>query len=530
MSRGPRLSRRALLGGAGAVAGLAVTGVAGAWLSRPAQPGLLLPSRAPLPPRFGRALPIPAVLTPGRHPDHPDADYYEITAQAAGQEIVPGLRTPIWGYNGTFPGPTIVSTSGRRTVVRHINRLPVPTVAHLHGGHTPAASDGYPTDLVLPVGMSPAALHMPGMDNVEGDALDPAATISVGSRDFEYPMRQRAAALWYHDHRMGFTGQSVWRGLAGIHLVRDAEEAALPLPGGDREIPLMITDRSFDADGSLRYPALDPIGMQPGVTAKYMGGVLGDVILVNGTPWPVLNVARCRYRLRLLNASNARRYGLLLDPAPRGVTRPLVQIGSDGGLLDAPVTHDSIEIAPAERFDVIVDFADWPAGQEVTLRNTLDSGPAGLIMRFRVGGDRPDDTRVPDRLAVVERLDPARAAVRRDIVFRRDENRWSIAGALFDPARPQFTSRLGDIEVWNIVTDAHHPVHVHLTHFQIVARRGTLPGPYDSGWKDTVDLAPAEAVTLVLRFDDYAGRFLMHCHNLEHEDMAMMARIDTTTR
>jgi spore coat protein A len=521
-----RLTRRAVFGAA-AAAGAAAAGIGGVWLSRPAMPGLLLASRAPLPPRFVRPLPIPAVLAPGTHPDHPGADYYELTARPAVQQILPGVQTPIWGYNGSFPGPTVVSTSGRPTVVRHTNRLPVPAVTHLHGGHTPAASDGFPTDLVLPVGMSRAALSMPGMAEMGGD--DPAATISLGSRDFEYPMRQRAATLWYHDHRMAFTGFSVWHGLAGFHLVRDPEEDALPLPRGDREIPLMIADRSFAADGSLQYPAVDQQAMRPGVDPPYLGGVLGDVVLVNGAPWPVLDVQRCRYRLRILNASNARRYGLRLEPASGGAA-PLIQIGSDGGLLAEPVPHETIEIAPGERFDVVVDFARWRVGQTVTLRNTLDSGAAGEIMQFRITGERDDASAIPDRLSRVQALDPTRAEVRRDLTFRRAENGWGIDNQPFDPTRGILTARLGVVEIWNVITDAHHPVHIHLTHFQVLNRRGARSGPYDAGWKDTVDLKPAEAVTLVLRFDNFAGRFLMHCHNLEHEDMAMMARIDTVDR
>ena len=521
MTGGPALSRRTVLHGVTAAAVLTGAGYGSAWLTELVETGLLLRSRTPLPSAFRRSLPIPPVLSARRHPDHPDTDYYELTARPGRLQVLPGRSTRIWGYEGVFPGPTIVSRTGRRTVVRHVNRLPVPTVTHLHGGHTPAASDGFPTDLILPVDMRHDR-SMPGM------APDPQAVISEGSREFEYPMRQRAATLWYHDHRMGFTGRSVWQGLAGFHLVRDDEEGTLPLPGGDRELPLMITDRSFEADGAFAYPSVDPSGREPGVTAPYMGGILGDVVLVNGAPWPVAGVDRCLYRLRILNASNARRYGLRLDPAPDG-TEPLVQIGSDGGLLEAPVAHDVVEVAAAERFDLLVDFSRWRTGQTVTLLNTLGAGSTARVMQFRVVGDRPEDASIPDRLSRIERLDPAAAAVTRTLSFRRGEGGWTINDAAFDPARSLFNARLGQTEVWNVITDAHHPVHVHLTHFQVVGRRGTPKrSPYDAGWKDTIDLAPAEGATIVLRFDEFAGRFLMHCHNLEHEDMAMMARIDTT--
>jgi spore coat protein A len=206
-----------------------------------------------------------------------------------------------------------------------------------------------------------------------GHMPDPRARVTQGEREYEYPNDQRAATLSYHDHRMDFTGPQVWRGLAGLYLLRDEEEEALPLPKGPREVPLVICDRSFDEDGSLRYPALDPtLHERPGVLHAFMGGVLGDVVLVNGAPWPVLEVARVRCRFRLLNASNARQFDLTLDPPPPD-GHPFVQIGSDGGLLPQPVAHDRIGIAPAERFDVVVDFSRYASGSVVVLRNLAGS-------------------------------------------------------------------------------------------------------------------------------------------------------------
>jgi spore coat protein A len=332
---------------------------------------------------------------------------------------------------------------------------------------------------------------------------DPEAVTTVGHRDYQYPMSQRAATLWYHDHRMGATGTDVWNGLAGFHLIHDDEEAALPLPRDDRDIPLMIADRSFDRDGSFRSP--DPA----------MDGALGDVVLVNGAPWPVADVHACRYRLRLLNASNARRYRLAFDGLP------IVQTGSDGGLLERPILHAALDIAPAERFDVIVDFSGR-AGRAVTLTNELDGGP---IMRFRVGGPIPDDTRIPDRLSEVPQLQRSLATVTRDFAFQKGPRYWGINGELFDPTKPIATPRLGDYEIWRLVTDFHHPVHLHLAQFQVLSRNGHGPGPADAGWKDTLDLRPAEVAEIIVRFTDYRGRYVLHCHNLEHEDMAMMALV-----
>ena len=344
------MNRRGVLRLGAAAVGVGVVG--GGWplarkLVGSGQPGRLLRSQTPLPAPHQVALPVPGRLAPVRA--DPTTDYYEVTAQVADLRILPGLPTAAWAYGGTFPGPTIVSRAGRRTVVRHRNNLPQPIVVHLHGGHTPADSDGYPIDLILPAsGAMPPGHDMAGMSGMAGVGGD----VTTGERTYRYPMNQRAATLWYHDHRMGHTGLGVWRGLAGFHLIDDDASDGLPLPRGRRDIPLMIVDRSFAADGSFQYPQADG----GGVTDPYMNGVLGDVILVNGAPWPVAQVDPARYRLRLLNASNARRYRLELDPQPPGGFA-LVQIGSDGGLLARPVGHDALEMAPAERFDVVVDFS-----------------------------------------------------------------------------------------------------------------------------------------------------------------------------
>ncbi len=497
-------SRRKFLGvgaagvvGAGAVAvGLPALG----GLIPGGQPGLLLGSRVPLPKRYAVQLPIPSVLRPTRTDG--TTDYYEITARPGPAHLVPGLVTEIWGYQGMYPGPTIESRSGRRTVVSHRNELPHPTVVHLHGGHVPHDSDGYPMDLIAPLGGTDTSA-MAGMAGMAG--MGPATV--QPERVYDYPMNQRAATLWYHDHTMGFTGPHVYRGLAGFHLVRDDEEASLGLPSGPRELPLMIADRSFAADGSFAYPALDASEVKPGVRAAYMNGVLGDVILVNGAPWPFAPV----------DLSLIRGGGLL-------------QIGSDGGLLERPVAHDGIELAPAERFDVVVDFARYPAGSSVRLVNRLGGGGTAEVMRFDIGtAPVRDDSRVPGgTLAKVEKLDPAKAVATRTFVFQKSQDNWTINGQDYRPGRSLAMPKLGQVEIWRFVTDVHHPVHLHLDPFQVVSRNPAAPGEFDAGWKDTVDVLPAQGVEVAVRFTDYAGRFLLHCHNLEHEDMAMMAEFSTT--
>ncbi|MFI6152892.1 multicopper oxidase family protein [Kitasatospora sp. NPDC051170] len=517
-----RLGASAL--GAGALAAVAVPSAA--LLLTEGRPGRLLDSDLPLPDAFQVPLPVPKILAPVR--TDAGADYYEITQQVARLEILPGVTTEAWTYGGTFPGPTIAARSGRAVVVKHRNQLPVPSVVHLHGGHTPADSDGYPTDLLMPVGSSSdhAAQAMAGMHGVPGmPGMEHAkARTATGERTHTYPGLQRAATLWYHDHRMGFTGPGVWRGLAGFHLLHDEEEASLPLPRGDRDLPLMITDRSFAADGSFHYPSADATLAEPGVADGYANGVLGDVILVNGAPWPRLDVDRAHYRLRLLNASNARLYRLELDPQPSDGDA-LVQIGSDGGLLAAPVAHDAVEIAPAERFDVVVDFSRYAPGTQVRLMNRFGTGRTEEVMRFDVSSRAvTDDARVPDTLSTIAGLDPNAVTVTRDFAFRRSRgDGWTINGDLYEPGRDLAAPALGATELWRFTSDLHHPVHLHLDPFQVQSRDGKEPGPYDAGWKDTVDLRPAEAVEVLVRFTDYAGTYMIHCHNLEHEDMAMMA-------
>lgn len=502
------LSRRQLLGGLSAAGVAAVVGVPLiSGVRGSSSTGELLPSRITLPSPFTLAFRVPPVLSPVR--SDASGDHYRITQRVATAEILPGVRTTIWGYEGVFPGPTIRSVRGRRTVVTHRNELPAPVVVHLHGGHTPAGSDGFPTDLLYPAGWTGAHAAMDG-------------TMAHGSRDYVYPMAQPGATLWYHDHRMDFTGPAVWRGLAGFHLIADPAEAALGLPDGPRDLPIMITDRSFDADGSLRYPSLDPTLLDtPGVREPYGSGVLGDVILVNGVPWPVAEVPAARHRLRLLNASNARRYRLTLDPPGA-----LVQIGADNGLLASPIRHDAVELAPAQRFDVVVDFGRYRPGDEVTLRNEFGDGATASVMRFRIGPAAPDPSRVPDRLSLEPAPPAAPVAVTRDLRFRHGTVHgmpgWTINGAAFDPARPQATPRLGDTEIWRLSSDFHHPIHLHLASFRVLSRGIAGPGPYDHGPKDTIDLRPAEQASILVRFTDHPGRYVFHCHNLEHEDMGMM--------
>ncbi len=510
-----RLSRRNLLKGWASLAATRIVlpvGLTGCSSARPL--AALLRSEVPLPPEFQVELPILPVLK--AHSNAGDADRYELSAKETKIEILPGLKTTIWGYDGRFPGPTIEAWSGRKTVVTLHNELPVPIVNHLHGGRTPCDSDGYPTDIVHPKeNWTPVHMH------------DPRAKTAAVVRDYVYPNQQRAATLWYHDHRMDFTGPQMWRGLAGMYILRDDEDDRLPLPKGDKDVSLMICDRSFGKDGSFLYPSLDPSLRQvPGVSHSYMGGVLGDVILVNGAPWPRFEVATTAYRVRILNACNARHLELSLDPAPKDGPA-FVQIGSDGGLLASPVQHKTLPIAPAERFDLILDFSRYPLGSKVVLRNKESDGPAGAVMRFDVARQEKSESNIPKRLAQFNRLDRRDAVITRffDFSYEGMKRGWLINGRPFDPARMDAQPKLGSTEIWRLRSDMHHPLHIHLAHFQVLTHAGH-PRSYDSGWKDTIDMVAGETAEVLVRFEGYRGRYVFHCHNLEHEDMAMMGNFE----
>jgi spore coat protein A, manganese oxidase len=461
---------------------------------------------------FQVPLPVPPILKPTR--TDRTTDYYEITQKEAQVEILPGFRTTVWGYNGIFPGPTIAVRRGRQVVVRHRNELPVPVVVHLHGGKTPPESDGYPTDLILPAHAKNAVTTHTGHTTV--------GRIGHGFKDYTYPNEQRSATLWYHDHRDMFTGTQVYKGLAGFYMIHDAIEDELPLPKGDKDIPLMIADRIFNEDGSFFYPSLDPTLKEQGLQNGYHDGVQGNTILVNGAPFPFLEVSNTRYRFRFLNASNRRIYRLALDPPP-SEGAAFIQVGSDGGLLSAPFPQTKLLISPAERFDVVIDFSRYAVGTQVVLKNLDGDDKTLQVMRFDVVRSQRDETTIPDRLASdVEPLDPTQAEVTRRVVFTRFRKRFRINGKEFDPNRTDFRPRLNSTEIWEVFADIPHPFHLHLADFQVLSRNNQKPDPSDVGWKDTVRVGPREMVRVIARFTPYRGKYIYHCHMLEHEDMGMM--------
>jgi spore coat protein A, manganese oxidase len=430
---------------------------------------------------FEKELQLPPELIPTSR--SANQDVYDVAIREGVAEIVDGAQTPVYGYEGVYPGPTIRARAGRQTLVRVQNRLTFDQNVHLHGGLTPEASDGGPHQLIAP----------------------------GGSFAYRYTGVQDAATLWYHDHAHGLSARTMYYGLAGFYLLEDELEDTLELPRGEFDVPLMIQDRSFNADGSLRY------------TENVDQGMLGDTVLVNGGIAPVMKVKRALYRLRFLNASNARDYRLQV-----GGGEQMFQIAGDAGLLERPVGRTDIPLSPAERVDVLFDFSRFRAGDRLLMTNGLGSGGTGDVLRFDVTGPRTTSGRVPTAMRPTEPI-PAPATERSwELRFSTaGMPEWQIAGKGFDPNRIDARPRLGTTERWTFTNPSHrpHPMHLHGVHFRLLERsQGTIDAG-DRGWKDTVNVRNGETVVVQPRFGPYAGRYVFHCHNLEHQDQAMMLQM-----
>ncbi len=394
-------------------------------------------------------------------------------ARPAVVDLGGGGTSNVWAYNDLFPGPTIRARRGDVATIQLTNGLPQETITHWHGMIVDDVNDGHPR-FAIPTG---------------------------GSYAYAFTVNQRAALNWYHPHPHMLTGEQVCLGLAGAFIVTDAEEAALGLPSGAYEIPLIIRDASLDRAGNLQYKPRS-------------GGFLGDVPLVNGTLSPTLAVDTALYRFRVLNGANARIFGLAL-----GNGAPFTLIGNDGGLLETAAPIARIDIAPAERLDVIVDFRQLAVGTRVMLR---DLRAGWDLLEFEVTRQVSAGGTVPTALSTIPKL--ANPVVTRDFSF---DGMSKINGREYALERIDFEVPFGQTELWRFRTsgNAPHPVHVHGASFQVVSRsggRGALY-PWERGWKDTVLLEDRETVEVLIRFDGFRGIYLLHCHKLEHEDMGMMA-------
>ncbi|MGD0889963.1 MAG: multicopper oxidase [Terracidiphilus sp.] len=442
--------------------------------------------------------------------------------------------TFMWSYGETVPGPTIEARTGHPLLIEWVNALPekhflpidhtlhgaaadqpeVRTAVHVHGAKVPPQYDGFPEDWQTP-GQSIQAV---------------------------YPLDQEPATLWYHDHAMGIERLNQYAGLFGFFLIRDEAEQQLGLPSGKYEIPLAFADRLFSADGSLYYPdSGDP-------AAPWIPELYGDAMLVNGKITPFLDVEPRPYRFRMLNAANSRTFVFSLSNK-----QSFHQIGSDQGLLSAPVELTQVSLSPGERADVVIDFSKVP-GQRITFNNL-----SWELMQFRVSDAPVPGPLVPDPLPPILRAIqpiPESAAVQsRLMILReymsRDPKRMLmlINGTRWhEPVteRPELDS----VEIWGFAntTGDIHPIHLHLVRFQVLDRQSfdadeyllsgkmnfrgapTPPPPGDRGWKDTVQTYPETVTRVIIRFEGYIGRYVWHCHLLEHAANEMMRPFEVVAK
>lgn len=501
------LSRRALIAGAAASAG-------GAYIA-----GQLWHSAAASQPQ---PLRIPELLDARKQ-----GQGVALKASTGTTTFFPGRESRTLGYNGSYLGPTIRVQRGDDVEIAVTNALGEDTTVHWHGLLIPAELDGGPHQLIRP-----------------GATWRPVL-----------PIRQPAATLFYHSHVHDRTAEQVYAGLSGVLLISDDEEQALRLPSeyGVDDIPLVLQDRQFE-DG----PLVLPTGMM-----AIMQGRRGDTILANGTPNAVARVPSRLVRLRFVNGSNARIFDLSFSD-----NRAFRWIASEGGLLAGPVELRSLSLAPGERAEILVDFAD---GRPVALQTGPDlNAPMMMGMQMRLLsaasdllGSQPEtvvrfepqagtehSSPVPDRLVSRERLAPSRAVRRRRFVLTMGMGGMmggggmgrimgggmgsgmgmhGINGRAFDMDRIDEWVRLGDVEIWEASGEMMaHPLHIHGVHFEVLSRNGRRPTVRDQGLRDTVLIR--EPVELLVRFNQPAVKapFMYHCHILEHEDNGMMGQFATS--
>jgi spore coat protein A, manganese oxidase len=479
--------------------------------------------------RFVDPLPIIPIAQPAgwrSDPANPAGKlpYYRMAMGEFESRVHRDLKpTRMWGFNGLSPGSVIEMRSDKGALVEWINQLPqhhlftidynlmgaehdkpdVRSVVHVHGAKVPPESDGYPEQWF----------------------------VTGKSSVCHYPNRQDACMLWYHDHAMGINRLNIYAGLLGLYIIRDEAEDALGLPRGEFEIPLVLLDRKFSVDGQLAYD-VSPIPDAPWNPEFY-----GNCTLVNGKLFPYLEVEPALYRFRVLNGSNAQFFNLSLSTG-----QPIAQIGTDQGLLPAPVPAKIVLLAPGERADLVIDFSGL-SGQQTTLK----IGPVEDIMQFRVGRGSAQGKRLPDKLRPVAPILESSAVRTRLLTLNeykspKGESMTMLLGGAHWNMPVTETPQLDTVEIWSLInlTEDVHPIHLHLVRFQILDRRtfdklhyfvkGELkfiglaipPDPGEAGWKDTVQAHPQMVTRIIARFEGYAGRYVWHCHILEHEDNEMM--------
>ncbi|MBK6990326.1 MAG: multicopper oxidase domain-containing protein [Chitinophagaceae bacterium] len=428
---------------------------------------------------------------------------HTLTAQATVANIK-GTNIPVLGYQpNSLLGPSFRINRGNAMNVLLQNNLSEHTNIHWHGLKIPALMDGHP-------------------DQLAG---------AGGTFRYQFTVNQRAGLSWYHPHPHEMTGKQVFQGLAGMFIINDTEEAALSLPSGQYELPLVIQDKRISSNGITYNPSMEEV----------MAGYMGESIIVNGIYSSYTEVATRYYRLRILNGSNARVYNLALSN-----NADMIIIGNDGGLLKNPVAVKEILVAPGERLDVLVNFSSSTIGTEIYLLSKEfgnggnAQGKQGFkIMKFKVTVSSAITFTVPTNLSAITAI-VASSAVRTRVFEISNamehhgvpmnngmQMRHRINGKLFDSSRIDETVAANTNEIWvfdNSMGDEPHPMHLHGVFFQVLQRsggRGNLIAS-ENGWKDTVLVMPGETVKVLVPFENNTGKFVFHCHNLEHEDDGMM--------
>jgi spore coat protein A len=468
---------------------------------------------------------------PIRGSEYLGTDYYRITETNVQVQLVPGMWTKMWGYNRSVPGPTVRtylqpdpdnpgSKIPRRTVMQVVNDLPArhPTLGyvpwtslHLHGSPSKPQYDGY-----------------------AGDLTNPGQW-----KNYQYPNNATPRTLWYHDHGVHHTAENVYQGLAAqYHLVDEELEIGLQIPRYMREkatpghelygkpqyeFPLILSDVMFTAEGQLLFDD------------SSQSGVYGDVILVNGVPWPNLKVEPRKYRFRVLNGSISRGYRLRLSN-----NMPFKVIATDGGFMQTAQEVTTFTIGMAERYEIIIDFKDLKGTSVQLLNDGVANAPdfdnTGKVMQFTVGNGVTsfEGNQAPSQLGAAHPVMNLKAADRsavRKMRLHRTNGLWQINDMTWDDvveSKYEFTfanPAKDAIEIWDVENSSggwFHPLHIHLIDFRVLTRNGLPPRPEEKGPKDVVYVGENETVRLLMRFEHEEGRYMIHCHNLSHEDHDMM--------
>ncbi len=470
--------------------------------------------------------------------------FYELHVKEADHSFHPQLPTQkVWGYDGIVPGPTFVARYGEPIMVRIFNELPANSIGfgspeistHLHNLHCGSTSDGFTGDYYSKTKFGPT---MTGPGAYKDHHYVNCRAGYDSAHQTEGDPRESLGTLWYHDHRLDFTAPNVYKGLAGFYLLfdeldsgdeNDLNPTALRLPSGvgKYDIPLVFNDKQFDQNGYLFFNQFEA------------DGILGDKFCVNGKIQPYFNVERRKYRFRMLDGGPSRFYEFYITY--NGVDQAFTYISNDGNLLPAPLTMTKVRLGVAERADIVVDFSKYPKGAKLYIVNKLDQtngrGPSGKIlnpgtqlMEFRVGDlpAVPDNSRVPALLRELPPINLAEVVTTRRWEFAKSNGGWTINGKLFDVMTASAQPKRNTAEIWVLKGggDWSHPVHIHFEEGRILSRNGAPPAPHERGRKDVYVLGPGDELRVFLRFRDFEGKYMMHCHNTTHEDHAMMIRWD----